>query len=425
MTAGKYKIGYKFNVRRAWVAELFEISPSEGEIEPGGKAPTQITFHFNKEHALRKEINLAGANDVTMSVIEVMTDATEEVVPVKISLRALFNKYSVTPARGIHFGPHVYNTTSNPRTFTLTNLGEFDFDFKLFKYADGLDAPPEEAGKGGKDAKGGKKGAPAGKDAKGGKGGAPAAGAGAVVASGELEIGNFKFTPALGTVPPGQAVEIGVEFRAEGSATFVETVGLDVSDRDFGDQPKGIPYEVAGESCIPGIVTEDTVSIFEEHNIVSSLDPFLPVNFQFATRDKVFNFGAVIADLASAAAARADGEDGPPVDGGGVRANLKISNPIKVPCTVNFAVRPRGAAPAAAGGKGGDKKGDKKGGKGGGGGDDADGFPMEVSPAPLHPLWRKPHVTAARTRQPGYTVAPVQSTDWHSRRLFLCSDDDL
>jgi hydrocephalus-inducing protein len=107
------------------------------------------------------------------------------------------------------------------------------------------------------------------------------------------------FSPALGTVPVGSAVEVNVVFKAEGAASFLETLGIDITDRDFNDQPEGIPYEVTAESCIPGIVTEDTVGIFEEHNICSSLDPFLPINFQYATRDNVFNFGAVIADLSS------------------------------------------------------------------------------------------------------------------------------
>ena len=160
VNTGKYEIGYQFNVRRQWVSDLFEITPKEGRIPPGGKSPTTITLHFNKERQLKKEITLNGANDITMSIIEVATDLTEETVPMKTSVRAVFNKYSITPARGIVFGPHTYNTLSNPRTFTITNHGEFDFDFKLFKFSDGLvkkesstgsaAAAPAKGGKGGK-----------------------------------------------------------------------------------------------------------------------------------------------------------------------------------------------------------------------------------------------------------------------------------
>lgn len=67
--------------------------------------------------------------------------------------------------------------------------------------------------------------------------------------------------------------------------------------------------------------------------------------------------------------------------GHAVKANIKITNPIKVPCVVNLSVAPRGAdagkggkaAPAPAG----------KGAAGGKGGEAVPGFPMEVQPAQL------------------------------------------
>jgi hypothetical protein len=58
-----------------------------------------------------------------------------------------------------------------------------------------------------------------------------------------------------------------VVFNAAGSESFAEVVGIDVSERDFADQPGGLPLEVAGESCIPGIDAENTAAIFEEHTI--------------------------------------------------------------------------------------------------------------------------------------------------------------
>jgi len=51
--------------------------------------------------------------------------AQEETVPIRVSLRAVFSKYAITPARGIHFGPHTYSTTSKPRVFDITNMGEW------------------------------------------------------------------------------------------------------------------------------------------------------------------------------------------------------------------------------------------------------------------------------------------------------------
>lgn len=72
--------------------------------------------------------------------------------------------------------------------------------------------------------------------------------------------------------------------------------------------------------------------------------------------------------------------------GHAVKANIKITNPIKVPCVVNLSVLPRGAEAAGgkggAGGKGAAPAGGK-GGKGGAGGEPVAGYPMEVQPAQL------------------------------------------
>ena len=38
------------------------------------------------------------------------------------------------PVRGMNFGPLIYNTTSNPRMFEISNVGEFPFDVNLINY---------------------------------------------------------------------------------------------------------------------------------------------------------------------------------------------------------------------------------------------------------------------------------------------------
>jgi hydrocephalus-inducing protein len=96
--------------------------------------------------------------------------------------------------------------------------------------------------------------------------------------------------------------------------------------------------QVIGESCIPGIAADNTDAIFEEHTVSACLDAACAVRNEYGTRERVFNFGAVVADLM--AQVEADGKLPPCA---GVRANLKFINPIKVPCTVNFSIRARGA----------------------------------------------------------------------------------
>lgn len=120
--------------------------------------------------------------------------------------------------------------------------------------------------------------------------------------------------------------------------------------------------------------------------VLSHLDPFKPINCSFGLRDKVFNFGTLLAQLpeaGDATAANAEttstaaGKKGAAAKGaalkaarasisgnpaavagaatasnqqltslidepGAVKANLKFTNPIKVPCTVNLTIKPRG-----------------------------------------------------------------------------------
>lgn len=71
--------------------------------------------------------------------------------------------------------------------------------------------------------------------------------------SGALQLGQFTVDPAEATVQPGCRQEVSVVFRAIGNTSWSAVAGLDISDRDFLDQPEGIPYEFGGESCIPGV----------------------------------------------------------------------------------------------------------------------------------------------------------------------------
>jgi len=129
--------------------------------------------------------------------------------------------------------------------------------------------------------------------------------------------------------------------------------------------------------------------------VLSRLDPFQPINCSFGLKDRVFNFGTLVAQLpellapdpavgasprdapgqrkgarpgASAkassrsstgpgpGAAASDGAPAPPaaaprlplsdtasyVDNpAAAKANLKFINPKKVPCTVNFSIQPQ------------------------------------------------------------------------------------
>lgn len=91
-----------------------------------------MQLHWNKDKSLRQEVTLSGNTDIVLSLIEPTTDSKEQQVPIKLSARAQFSHYAITPARGLHFGPNTYNTLTKPRYFEVVNLGEFPFSLRVF-----------------------------------------------------------------------------------------------------------------------------------------------------------------------------------------------------------------------------------------------------------------------------------------------------
>lgn len=66
--------------------------------------------------------------------------------------------------------------------------------------------------------------------------------------------------PAEAVVKPGCKQQVSVVFRAEANRVWTATIGLDISERDHRDQPDGVPYELGGDSCIPGGLIEELSS---------------------------------------------------------------------------------------------------------------------------------------------------------------------
>jgi hypothetical protein len=259
-------------------------------------------LHWNKDLSLRQEVTLFGNTDILLCLIEPTTDCKQQQMPIKLSARAQFSHYAITPARGLHFGHNTYNTLSKPRCFEVFNLGEFPFNLRVFDMhakqnaeAAALKALAEETAAKAAALAGKPQGvlqvaaacscvtahvsnlictklpsvlwitcqsfilctaelASAGRKAAG-SAAAAAAPAAAVLPPpppGTLQLGQFTVDPPEAVVQPGCRQEVSVVFRAEGNCSWSAVAGLDISERDFDDAPGGIPYELGGESCIPG-----------------------------------------------------------------------------------------------------------------------------------------------------------------------------
>ena len=70
----------------------------------------------------------------------------------------------------------------------------------------------------------------------------------------DFTVGMFTVSPGFGTIPPGGQQVISVECCAEPLGTCKELLSIDVSDRDPRDNPRGIPYTLMAESCLPGVI---------------------------------------------------------------------------------------------------------------------------------------------------------------------------
>eukprot|EP00667_Euglena_gracilis_P000008 EG_transcript_8 len=308
LNRGKYDLTYEFRLGGR-LSEILKVSALDGLLKPKEKVTVEVLF------TTKKEITLASNQDMLIRFTEPRTNKSIGAVPVPVSVRAVFSKYLLTPAHGINFGPGLF-TTKKTATFEIANQGAFDVPYRLFSLKEGLPADgllvarettpaPKKTAKKPLTKKASKE---------------------PVVT--EFVLGNFVISPSSGVIPVNGSAMISVSLNPEGSQLFHEKLGIHIGDRDPLDSPQGISYELEGESCVPGIhadlETPEGLSIFEEQQIVSRLDPRKNMQAVFARDERVFSFGMVVAD------------------GRRVQEKLKLVNPNKVVSVVNVRIRPRG-----------------------------------------------------------------------------------
>ncbi|RYG69380.1 hypothetical protein EON64_02860, partial [archaeon] len=154
-----------------------------------------------------------------------------------------------------------------------------------------------------------------------------------------LVVGAFTIHPRIATVLPGQSISIDVKFDPSGCETVKEKLRICISGANPNDPLVHTlkTFELVGESCLPAIVSDDTNSIFEEQEIVSSLAEStgekstegggklekLPVGkVVYAESEKMLAFGPVSCGQS----------------GRGVVERIRISNPTKIDIKAKFKV---------------------------------------------------------------------------------------
>ena len=315
---GKYEISYDFSFRRPGVAHLFKIEPANGTIEPGAAAEVTLTF------TSLEEVSLKNNRDIKCVISEPHTGEAVENFTVSVSVTSHFSRLRLQPARGLNFGAIKYNEEPKTRRFELKNEGLFEYTFTV------TGQEVDEASMGSIVAA-----TPEGLRKEGAAPGGP-------VSEAEKEIGQFVVTPSGGVLQPGQSMGIEVKFIPKGSSVYREDLKILVSGCDEADNNvvNASMYECIGESCFPGVVTNDFRSIFEEQTVIGSMSELGEVGANnkntsktagnsnaigkavFAEEDVLFNYGNVISSTTEA-------------DKGTVE-KFRITNPTKVNSVVSF-----------------------------------------------------------------------------------------
>lgn len=323
MNKGLYEIKYSFKTMKKIFRENFVIEPKEGVIKAGERQKITVIFKCDSELRLRGS---ASKPDIILEILEGQSKEVFNEVFINVNVNAVYSIYSITPGRSINFGPLQFNENST-RMFEIRNDGLFEFRYTIFDYAD--EEKRLELAEAQKEAvedmqkvmleEKGKKAVKKEEKKKTAKKGAdPLA----------LNIGQFIVTPAYGDIPPQSSVQVQVTFNAVKSQLYEQRIAIDILNRDPEDQPKGIPYDLLGESCIPLINNINFEAIFEEQIVVQSLtatgksiQDVVNSNI-FCIEERAFYFGNLI----------------PSKYPDGVREKFKIINTGKIHAQVKFEV---------------------------------------------------------------------------------------
>ncbi|NXI70129.1 HYDIN protein, partial [Anseranas semipalmata] len=325
---GKYEIVYSFKMENADtsipdLASHFSIQPQRGMLT-ASERPVQVQLHFHP----RAEMNIEDKPILKCQVIEPSLcegGETIAIIPVKVFAKALFSKYSITPASLINFGALV-NGTKKTCAFMLENTGSLDFKFLIYKAdQDGSvlarksahhvksnhSQENENINKVTTSAKQSKPSLQ--KDTN-------------PFMQARLNLGMFAVYPGFGSIQPGGQQMITVDCQAEPLGTCEEHLSIDISDRGPKDNPLGIPYTLLAESCLPAFVVDDIGSIFEEHRICSNTNlchilQTVQDKGVFITDENKFIFTNVVV-------------------GHRATARFKIRNVGKVRCDVVLSIKP-------------------------------------------------------------------------------------
>ncbi|XP_054029320.1 hydrocephalus-inducing protein homolog [Dryobates pubescens] len=322
---GQYKIAYRFRLcptdpRTRDLASHLTVQPQQGLL-PASERPVSVQLLFHPQ----REISIEDEAILLCQVLEPSLSAGGEpiaTIPVRLSGRAVFSQYSISPAALLDCGA-MASGTRRACSFLLQNRGLLPFEFLICR----ADQDAAEPTKKRMFSESHKQGSFNGRSAAG-KQNKPLLPEGTKPPmKARFTLGMFTVSPAFGSILAGEQQLVTVDCAAGLPGPCQEHLVIDISNRDPRDNPLGIPYTLLAESCLPAFVADDIESIFEGHQICSSsnlcqvLQTVQEEQGVFLTDENKFIFTNVLV-------------------GHQATARFKICNVNRIPCDVLLSIKP-------------------------------------------------------------------------------------
>ncbi|XP_077642374.1 hydrocephalus-inducing protein [Lonchura striata] len=254
---GIYNIEYSFMLKDAGprmqdLASHFTVEPQSGMLTASQSGVNiEMLFHPTSEIVLKNKPIL---------YCQVIDGSSREGgqavanIPLKVSARAEYSKYSIEPASPTDFGTMIKGTRKS-RTLVLKNKGMVNFKFHIRQADKGASALESKSSKQ-------EESAPSATELSTGRKSSSST-------QDRLILGMFKVSPCSGSVHPWGQQVIRVECFARQEGIYEEQLYIDITGRDPKDNPLGIPFTLMAESYFPALV-KDVKLIFKEYPICSS-----------------------------------------------------------------------------------------------------------------------------------------------------------
>ncbi|OHT13016.1 hypothetical protein TRFO_03418 [Tritrichomonas foetus] len=300
---GKFPINYKI----AFDPNFFQISPSDGVLNPGEK-PTPINFTFKAS----KVVSFVNTKGITLSLTDPVTNTTTAVLPIPFSGETMYSAFTIALSKQIDFGSVPISTVIT-KQLVFKNEGRFAFDFET---SGTVDDPPQITNNN-KNARLAKKAPPPPK---------PRGGKGKNVSI--LQIGNYSVSPSNGTLNPGQSVTIDIDFQSPLPGDFNSTLKFKVTDSNPHASNDQLSVKMHVKNIVPEIETHDFEKIFPGLNLCIRYDVTKTNRTAFLEDEQVLHFMPLLLQQHSS-------------------VNLALVNIQPVPCIIDMTIKPKGRANAS------------------------------------------------------------------------------